>query len=218
MKTSILAFCSIAAVAALSTSAFADDKWEDSQSFERSDASFIRVIGPDGYALGITVDGQVRNDTVPAKINVAPDNYYNVTVTAPSGAKWTKKVEAKRYTTTVVVLKHTPDAPQAKTAAAAPAVRQYIGSVRNQLKTCGKAYTAKLEFVDAAGGAGPTIQVDSGKMNQAQLPAGTWDARAYIWESDQWTYQTTQKVNIAADNWKAGLGCPNNGPFAITFQ
>lgn len=43
-------------------------------------------------------------------------------------------------------------------------------------------------------------------------------ARAYIWESDQWTYQTTQKVNISGDNWKAGLGCPNKGPFAITFE
>ena len=215
MKTSILVVCSLAAVSGLSAIAHADDSWTETVSFSRSDASSLRITEPDGYAVSVSVDGQPVNDTVPANIRPpAGDSYYAVTLTAPSGAKWTKKIEVRSYQITDLKVKHT-----AATAAAParPAVgHTYVGSMFNLTKQCRSPATVKLEFIAADGTTGATVQADAAFIGQGTLPAGTWDARAWLWDgTSQWVYQKTASVTVSSDNWKAVVGCPKDPRYLV---
>lgn len=210
---SIVAVCGLAGVAS------AEDTWSKTVAFTPSQAPSIRIPegAIDGYRVTISIDGKESTDTAPAVFPAPPkDGFYTATFVAPSGATWTTKVEVKRYQATEVRVRHlAAEAPKDKPAAAP--VRTFIGSAVNKISTCGKKLAGRVEFIDANGRVGGTVDVKSGGLGQASLPGGTYDVRAYIWDVDAWTYQTTTRIQILADNWRATLMC-GKGPLEIRFD
>jgi hypothetical protein len=103
MKTTIAIACCVA----FTSVAAAEDTWTPTVSFSRGDSSSIKVFEPDGYKASITVGGEMQSDTVPAVLRVPnADDFVVVTITAPSGAKWSKKIETKKYQVTELRVKH----------------------------------------------------------------------------------------------------------------
>ena len=216
-----LAVACIAALTlgALTRVAAADDRWSETVTFERADSTAIRISEPEGYQVSVTIAGNISSDTAPAVFRVPNvDGFYPVTFVAPSGTKWTKKLEVRRFQITGVRVKHVAEARPAPPPAGAAAVRSYVGSVFNKVATCGKKLAARVDFIDADGQTGATLQVGVGAMNQATLPGGTYDVRAYVWDAGakDWTYQVTSRTQIGADNWAATLIC-GKGPLEVRF-
>lgn len=206
----VVAVCSLARVAA------AEDTWSKTVVITPASSSSIRFEELTGYRVTVTIDGKESSEDLPAVFAAPPrDGFYPATLTAPNGAKWATKVEVKRYQQTTVHVKHVAGAAPREKPAAEP-VRTFIGTAVNKISTCGKKLAGKVEFVDASGRIGATVEMKSGALGQASLPGGTYDVRAYVWDSDQWTYQTTTRTQITADNWQATLIC-GKGPLEIRF-
>lgn len=203
----------------LTRAAAAEDRWSETVTFQRSDASAIRIAEPEGYQVTVTIAGNVSTDTSPALFKApAADAFYQVTLVAPSGAKWTKKIEVRKFQITDLRVKHVvEERPAAAPPAAAPA-RSYVGNVLNKIATCGKKFAARVDFIDAGGQTTAAIQVGAGALNQATVPGGTYDVRAYIWEArlKDWTYQVTTRAQIDRDNWSATLIC-GTGSLELRF-
>jgi len=197
--------------------AHAEDKWSETVTFSRSDQSTMKIVEPEGYKVSVTIDGNNVTDTVPAAIKMPQtDGFYMVTLTAPNGAQWAKKIEVKRYQVTELRVSHAAgDKPAAAPAAQA---RKFIGNVRNKVATCGKKLAARVDFIDASGAGVASIQVKSAAFEQTTLQPGSYDIRAYVWDqgANDWTYQTTGKAQISADGWSTTLEC-GKGPLEIHF-
>lgn len=208
----------LVALVVLARPAAAEDTWSKTVAFSRSDASAIKVVEPEGYRVTVTAPDGVLSDTAPAVFKLPPgDAFYLVTLTAPGGAQWSNKIEVKKYQTTELRVKHVAAGPAPAPGPAPAAARTYIGSVRNKVATCGKKLAARVEFINAAGAVVKNLEIKVGAMDQASLPGGTYDVRAYVWDAgaNDWTYQTTQKAQIDADNWSATLAC---GKGALEIQ
>lgn len=207
--TKTICVASLLALVTLVAPAAAEDKWVERVTTSRSDETSIKVIEPDGYKATVTVGSEVFTDTVPAKFRLpSTDNFYLVTVTAPSGKKWEKKLEAKRFQTTEVRISHTVETQETKpTTAPKTQVRSFIGTATNKIATCGKSMMSKFEFIDGAGELRATLEVKPGKFGQVSLPQGSYDVRAYTTGGSVWTYQTTARAEVGADNWNAVLMC-----------
>lgn len=198
--------------------AVAEDQWSvETRTFTRSDQSSIRVTQPDGYQVSIVVNGRTSAETVPTILAVpTADGYYSVTFTAPNGAKWTHKVEVRKFQTTDLRVKHVVVEKTAPAQPAAPAVRSFIGSIHNKVATCGKKLAARVELLDASGAVTASIVIKSGSFEQATIASGTYDFRAYVADGSQWTYQTTGRAVVDQDNWQATLIC-GAGPLEVRF-
>lgn len=203
LSVAVLTICAFAAVAAA-------DQWSENTSVTRSDRPELNVTQPENYQVTITINGKSTTDTVPALFKNLEAGYYALTFVAPNGAKWTHKFEAKKYQTTNIVVKHVVDAPADKAAPAVAKERLYIGSVRSQIKSCNSKAEVRIEFISGTDTAA-SLQLKSGNMNQASVPAGIYDVRAFVWDKDQWTYQSTTKIQINGDNWKGTAMCDKAG-------
>lgn len=202
----VLSLCAIGGPAA------ADDHWSENTSVSRSDQSSIRVVEPRGYKVTLTMDGSTKTDTVPVVFVVPPtDAFYALTFVAPNGATWTHKFEAHAYKMTDVRVEHVVDAPTAAPPAAAAPVRLYIGSVRSKIKTCRVKTQVRVEFVTPAGVSAAAMELSSGGLDQASLPAGTYDVRVFVLDKSAWTYQSTSKVQITGDGWVGTALCDKAG-------
>ena len=196
--------------------AHAEDKWSETVTFSRSEQTTMKIVEPEGYKISVAIDGNNVTDTVPAAVKMPQnDGFYMVTLTAPSGAQWSKKIEVKLHQVTELRVKH---AAGDKATAPANQVRKFIGNVRNKVASCGKKLAARADFIDANGAGVASIQVKSGAFEQTTLQPGSYDIRAYVWDqgANDWTYQTTGKAQISADGWSTTLEC-GKGPLEIHF-
>ncbi len=206
VRVSPILLAAISLVAMVASPARAEDKWSDTKAFVRSDATSLKILEPEGYRVSVVVDKKVVSDTLPAIVRLPDEGFYQVTITAPSGAAWSQKVEARRYQITELRVKHTVSEAPA-TPAAAPQ-RKYIGTMVNRVSTCGKKLAAKVELVDGAG-VTAAFQIKTNSLEQGSVVGGTYDVRAYVWDAgaNDWTYQTTTSALFNRDNWKITLLC-----------
>ena len=198
---------SFVALAITSTTAFAEDRWSESSTFTHSDVTSIRVAEPEGYKVSIKIGDEVQTDTVPVVFR-APlaDAYYSMTIVAPNGAAWTKKIATRRYNVTEVTVSHVAD-----DKAPAKSARKFIGSMFNDASGCNIKATMKIELIAGDGTVVATSTLKNGYSQEQSIASGTYDIRVYSMQKDRWTYETTGKANVDSDKWKITSGCSNEG-------
>ena len=199
--------------------ALAGDPWKQKTAFARSGSTGIKILEPSGFKVAVTINGDVKADTIPARFALPEDDgFYTVTVTAPSGEAWTQKVEARRFQTTELTLSYE--------AAAAPAAagggRTYVGSAVNRVTDCGhrfSTYAARFDFMTDAKDPVASVQVQPGAMAQANVPRGSYDIRIYVWDggANTWVYQLTGKGEVSKDRWSATMTCANKGQISLAW-
>lgn len=199
-------------VAMLLASAPSFAGWKETIQFSRG-ATAVRVTDPEGFQVNL----EGTEDTVPAVFRLADaDAYVMVSVKAPSGETWKKKVEVRRGSVTEVRLAWV--AEPAPGRAEAPR-RAYLGRVINTFPSCGanvgvtRQASIRADFVGAQGVVA-SVQVDAASpRQQPELAGGAYDVRAYIWnpQSRTWTFAKTVKVSIDRDGWEVSVGCNPGG-------
>lgn len=208
----ILAMVCSLVVLAFTRSAHAEDSWTETVAFARSDASSIKVFEPDGYTASISVDGQAQSDAVPTVLRVPnSDAFYVVTLTAPNGAKWSKKIETKKSFVTELRVKHTAGAAGSPGAKA----KKYFGKFSMSSKmACDVADGGKIkiEFVGADGNSAASFIMAMNKPFTGEVADGDYSVRTFRVENDgTFTYRNTRTAAIHNDGWQALLFCHPKG-------
>jgi hypothetical protein len=188
--------------------ASADGKWADQISYRHSEGgTSLKVTQPDGFKVVVTTPEGDKSGTVPELFQLADhDAYVKVTLTAPDGTSWSKKVEVRAKQQAELSVSFT----GAGKAEPATHARTYIGKFKNLGKGCSKAYdrTVKAEFLQGDGTVAATVQVDSTKQAELQVAAGRYDVRIFAWDGANWTFVVTAPQDVPAkDGWLAGFGC-----------
>jgi len=77
--------------------AIAGGTWSDKMNYRYSKGTSLKVTEPEGFKVTIVGgDGAEKADTVPALFGLPDqDAYVKVTLVAPDGTQWTKKVEVR---------------------------------------------------------------------------------------------------------------------------
>jgi hypothetical protein len=178
--------------------AAAEDRWSHTEEFQPASSASIRVVEPEGYQ--VTING--RTDNAPAVFAVPnADTYYVMTIRAPSGATWERKLEVRQWKQNVVRVRHGVDN-------AAPAA-SYVGVVANTTHLCKKASDRRdlrVEFVLGADIV-KTIDVALRSRVDVALPAGEYRVRRYLRNQDAWEFAGTQNQTINADAWLIHYRC-----------
>ena len=214
----LVVVCSLFVSLAFARSAHAEDSWTETVAFARSDASAIKVFEPDGYTASISVDGNAQTDAVPTVLRVPnSDAFYVVTITAPSGAKWSKKIETKKSFVTELRVKHTATA----AGGGGGAKKKYFGKFAMSAKMpCDTADGGKIkiEFVTPEGAAAASFIMTMNKPFTGEVPDGDYSVRTFRVETDgTFTYRNTRNGAIHGDGWNALLFCnPKGGGADIT--
>lgn len=203
----LVVVCSLFVSLAFARSAHAEDSWTETVAFARSDASAIKVFEPDGYTASISVEGNAQTDAVPTVLRVPnSDAFYVVTITAPSGAKWSKKIETKKSFVTELRVKHT-----AAAAAGGGARKKFFGKFSMSPKmTCDSSDGSKLkiDFVAEDGSTAGSFVMAGGKGFTGEVAEGDFQVRVFRVDPDgTTTYRNTRTAAIHADGWKAMLFC-----------
>jgi hypothetical protein len=189
------------------TVAFADS-WSHTTDSQPAQSSSVRVVEPEGYQ--VTING--RADTVPAVFTLPnADAYVALSIVAPNGASWEKKIEVKPYRQTVVRITHKADAPNpARTAPAAKP--SHVGILFNTSHLCRNAKdrgAVRLEWIDGANSVA-TYDVPMKSRLDVKLAAGEYSVRVYApGTSGNWEYRTTVKHTVSKDGWNYEWGCAN---------
>jgi hypothetical protein len=193
----------IALVLLLPTIALADE-WSHTTTFESANTASIRVVEPEGYQ--ITING--HTDNAPAVFRVAnADNYLAMTVVAPSGEQYERKVEVKAYRQTVIRIRHVASAAPKKDEK--PAKRaSFIGVVANTTHLCKAAdrRDIKVEFILDADSI-KTVEVAARARVDAELPGGEYRIRRFHRTSNGWEFAGTETLSISKDSWVYHWGC-----------
>lgn len=187
--------------------------WKETVEFSRGTTG-VRVTEPEGFRVAL--DG--TEDTVPAVFRLAEvDAYVMVSVKAPSGDTWKKKIEVRRGFVTQVKLGWVAEAAPARPDAAR---RSHIGRVINTFPSCGanvgvmRQASIRADFVGSQGGVVASVQVDAAApRQQPELAAGEYDVRAYLWnpQTRTWTFAKTVKARVDRDGWEVSVGCNPGG-------
>jgi len=204
--------CSLFVGLGFARTAHAEDSWTETVAFRRADQAAIKVFEPDGYTATVTVDGQAQTDQVPTVLRVPnADSFVLVTLTAPSGAKWSKKIETKRGSVTELRVKHV----AAAGGGAAPTkARKWFGKFAMSTKLpCTKDGAAfKVEFLDGAGNSAASFTMNDQKPFTGEVPDGEYQVRTFRVEADGTaTYRNTRNAVVHADGWVATLFCAAKG-------
>ena len=185
--------------------ALAGDGWKEKTSYARSGTTGIKITEPNGFKVAVTINGDVKADTIPARFALPEDDgFYTVTVTAPTGEVWSKKVEAKRFQTLELELAFD------GAAKAAPSGRTYVGTAHNRATDCGRGfatYAVRFDFMGDEKDPVGSVQVNPGASAELSLPKGTFDIRLYVWDGSKWSYQLTSKADVSKDRWSATMTC-----------
>lgn len=207
----------VALVACLSTVAFA--QWKEDIGFTRSDRTTLKLLEPRGFAVAVQTPRGLVNDTIPAVIELpSADAFVAVTVTAPTGASWSQKVEVKRLMSTEVRLA------QAARGPAPVAARSRVGRVLNTFAACGpevgvmRQTSVRADFVGVTGAVAVSVQADAATpRQQPEVPEGEYDVRAYIWNPKDrtWTFAKTVHTTIARDGFEVAIGCNGGEPVVV---
>jgi hypothetical protein len=207
----------VCCVVGLSASAFAEDTWTETVAFSRGDTSAIKVFEPEGYTASVTIGGETQKDQVPTVLRVPDgDAFYVVTMVAPSGSKWSKKIETKKGRITELRVKHT------AAAAAQPggSARKFFGkfALSTKLPCAADNSSTRVDFVTADGATAATFTIPSGKGITGEVPEGEFSVRTFRVDADGTaTYRNTRTASIKADGWVGTLFCPKTGGVDIQF-
>jgi hypothetical protein len=189
----------------LSSVAAAGGTWSEKISYSTATSTSLKVLEPDGFK--VTVGDKAA--TVPEIFQLAnADAYVQVTIQAPDGTKWSKKVEVRAKHMAQVVVTFTP-AKEPK-AAAHRAARNHIGRFVNGGKGCGKTWdrAIKAEFRRPDGDAvKATVELAPGEYKDVEVPAGGYEVRVSFKDGAAWKFALTGKHDIGKDGWALGFGC-----------
>jgi hypothetical protein len=171
-------------------------------------ATSLKVTEPENFKITITTEEGERAGTVPEVFAMPEkDQFVKVTLTAPDGTVWTKKVEVVAKKQTELAISFKGDAPKAEAAATR---RNYIGRMQNSAGGCGLSWRLPIraDFLDPATG---TVlvskQVEHNKNQQLEVPAGTAEIRVFLLQNKEWKFVVTGKHTFAKDGWQLGFGC-----------
>jgi hypothetical protein len=85
---------------------FAAGKWSIEQSYSRGETS-IHVIGVEGYKMIVKASNLSKEDEIPGKIQLGnTSQYIRLTIVAPNGDKWSKRLYIKKWNELKVKFKH----------------------------------------------------------------------------------------------------------------
>jgi hypothetical protein len=170
------------------------------------DTASLKVLDPEGFAITVDTPKLTDSGTAPEVFPLRNhDQFVTVTIKAPDGTTWRRKVEVQANHQTVISISFTKSTPATQN------VRRYLGSVHNTIDACTDAFDApvQFEFLDQKlGKAQATARVGHGKSKQVELPAGTYDVRIQVYEDSAWhVIGTTRDVQIDRDGWRRAFGC-----------
>jgi hypothetical protein len=170
----------------------------------------LKVTEPEGHKVSITLaDGSVKTDTVPTLFALPDaDAFYKVTLVAPDGTTFAKKVEirAKQQAEFGAAYK----APAAATEAKPAQTVNFVGKLENAGNTCSKAWAipVKLDLMRTAGGTVvASKEIEPNTYQNVELASGHWEARMYVKTNDVWDFVATAPLEIGKDGWKYSFGC-----------
>lgn len=191
--------------------ASAEDSWTETVAFTRGDASAIKVFEPDGYTAAVTVGGETQSDAVPTVLRVPnSDAFVVVTITAPNGAKWSKKIETKKNHVTELRVKHI-----AAVAKAPGGAKKFFGKFVSSTKLPCRVDSSKtkIEFVGGDGTSVASFLMTENKSFTGEVPEGDYSVRTFRVDPDGTsTYRNTRNASIKADGWVATIFCdPKTG-------
>lgn len=194
--------------------------WADQVSFRHSSQTSIKVVTPEGFKVTVTMpDGGQKTGTVPELFTLPDtDAFVTVAITPTDGsAPWSKKIEVRSKQQTELAISFKADA---KAEPAKAAGRSFVGRVANLGAGCGKTWdrSIKTEFLRKDDGASiKTVQIDSSKNVDVELPGAKYDVRVYFWDGAAWKFALTSEGHeIAKDGFTLGFGCPR-GSKSPTF-
>jgi hypothetical protein len=190
--------------------ALAGGTWTDKSEHRYSTGTSLKVMEPDGFKVTVTTADGDKVGTVPEVFPMPDaDAFVKVTITAPDGTVWSKKIEIKSKHQTELVVTFKSDAPKAEPAKAS---KGYIGALQNRSGGCGSKWegTIYAEFIapNDRTVVAKSPNVDSQKNSNVELPAGAYDVRVYRWNGSEFQFSLTTRQTIPAqDGWALGWGC-----------
>lgn len=191
-----------------SGSAMAGGTWHDKVNYRYSSSTSLKITDPDGFKATVVTADESKSGTVPELFGLPDrDAFVTVTITAPDGTQWTKKVEVRAKQQTELSITFVPDAPAKD--AEPKRQRTYFGKLLNQAATCKRGWgTIKADFIDADGNIARSAQIDVTKVADIELAAGTFDVRIWVWVDNAWSRALTSTGHqITKDGWAFGFGC-----------
>jgi len=170
----------------------------------------LKVVEPDGFKIAVTMaDGSVKNGTVPELFQLPEqDAFLKVTLTAPDGTAWSKKIEVRAKQQAELAVAFKSDEP--KTQEKPASVRSFVGKVENAGHTCGQPWTKslKVDFLRGSDHASAlTKEIEPNTYVNVELATGRYDVRMYVKTNDVWDFVTTAPADVTKDGWKYSFGC-----------
>ena len=178
--------------------------------YRHSSSTSLKVTEPENFKVTVTMaDGSEKADTVPALFALPDaDVFLKVTVTAPDGTAWSKKVEirSKQQAELGLTFKE-----EAKTQEKPANVRSFVGQVEHAGHTCSAEWGAKSLKLDFLKGGASTVvsstQIEPKTHVNIELPQGHYDVRMYVKTNDVWDFVATTPADAQKDGWKYSWGC-----------
>jgi len=181
----------------------------------------LKVLEPDGFKIAVTMaDGSVKNGTVPELFQLPEqDAFLKVTLTAPDGTTWSKKIEvrAKQQAELAVAFKADEPKPQDKPAS----VRSFVGKVENAGHTCGQPYakSLKVDFLRSTDHSSAlTKEIEPNTYINVELPSGRYNVRMFVKTNDVWDFVTSAPADVTKDGWKYAFGCTKRSKPSLVAQ
>lgn len=201
-------------VAAIASTAVAGGSWADRTNYRYSNGTSLKVTDPEGFKVVVSLPDGDKADTVPAMFALPDqDTYVKVTLTAPDGTSWSKKIEVRAKQQAELSVQFKPDA------AAQPAAkgRSYVGKFLNEAGGCGHNWKRQIQaqFILGDGTVAKTQVIDPHTYVNLELAAGKYDVRIKIQNGDVWDFVLTGTANIDKDGWNLGFGCQANKPVLV---
>jgi hypothetical protein len=196
----------------VSAAAAAKGAWSHTVTHRYSGKTSIKITEPKGMSVTVTVGEEVKKDTIPAIITLADeDRFVPVTITAKDGHTWAEKIEVRAKQQTALSVNYTAP-PKATPAQKAKKKRRYAGTLASAAgKSCGKKWRGrdiKLELIDVdSGDATAAHRFSKDSTASMEIPAGTYDVRAYVKYKGGLSYYDTKTATIGKDGWVIGFGC-----------
>ncbi len=199
---------SLLIVAAFAFTAVAGGSWADKTNYRYTNGTSLKVTDPEGFKVTVTTPDGDKADTVPAMFALPDqDAYVMVTLTAPDGTQWKKKIEVRAKHQAELSVQFKPDAAQP-----AAAVHSYVGRFLNEAGGCGSKWRRQIrvDFINADGSKTKQQLIDNHRTVDLEIPGGKYDVRVYIENNGAYEFVLSQPQQISKDNWNMGFGCQNN--------
>lgn len=203
-----LSIVTLLAVLFVASNAFAAGSFSEPRiSFRYANATTLKITEPEGFRVTIAaVDGE-KSGTIPEVFSLADkDDFVKVTITAPDGTAWTKKVEIQVKKQTELAVSFKPDVAKAEPSAA----RSYLGQLTNRTDGCGHRYAGEIraDFLAASDGSkAKTVAVAAGRNANVEVPSGSYDVRIFQAVRGEWQFVLSGRQELSKDGWRLTFGC-----------